>query len=266
MKKIHNMLLIIIMALFALVMMTNTTWATSFGSTTLPSWAGEATYDVSITDYTGGNTYETVVSNPSADGAYIWFCFVFDRDVADEGEPRFFINIDWDPTSDEYEDFTQSDEWLNGSGVVTTDPNQAEYGRVTASVHALSVVNSETIGFGALTPNGPITELYVLVKAGGALVPPVADAGLAEYTAQGGEVTLDGSGSYDSDGTIMFWDWDLAHQEDPANDKTVSGETPTVTGLARGTYDVTLTVTDDDGLTDTDETIVTNCFISSLAW
>ena len=65
-------------------------------------------------------------------------------------------------------------------------------------------------------------------------------------------VTFDGSGSSDTDGTIIFFEWLLQHREDPNNNRTVEGINPTISDLEPGFYDVVLTVTDNDGLTGTD--------------
>ncbi len=96
---------------------------------------------------------------------------------------------------------------------------------------------------------------------------PTADAG-PDQEVTNNQVALDGSGSYDLDGTIESYDWALRYSifnfRIPANDKTDEGETVTVTGLQKGIYNATLTVTDDEGLTDTDTMTVTNCFISTL--
>ena len=76
--------------------------------------------------------------------------------------------------------------------------------------------------------------------------PPVADAGLDQTVIVNTVVTFDGSGSTDSDGTIISYDWNF-------NDgNTGTGIAPTHTYGATGTYTVVLTVTDDDGATDTD--------------
>jgi len=82
---------------------------------------------------------------------------------------------------------------------------------------------------------------------------PVADAnGPYEVTA-GDTIHLDGSGSYDPDGTIVNWEWDID------NDGTydTSGEIISHTYLTPGTYTVLLRVTDEYGSTDTDTTTVT---------
>ncbi len=85
--------------------------------------------------------------------------------------------------------------------------------------------------------------------------PPVADAGADQSVndddGSGSEdVTLDGSGSSDPDGSIASWEW-----FDEADELIATGETPTV-GFAVGEHLVTLEVTDDDGATDTDTTTV----------
>ena len=67
----------------------------------------------------------------------------------------------------------------------------------------------------------------------------------------GDEVTLDASGSSDADGTIDSYTWDIEGVEG-----TQSGEMTTVTFDTAGSYDVTLTVTDDAGATaSTTETV-----------
>jgi serine protease len=73
---------------------------------------------------------------------------------------------------------------------------------------------------------------------------------VASYTVSGTPVfvdeavTLDASRSGDPDGTIERYEWDLG------DGTTATGETVTHTWTARGEYEVTLTVTDDEGATD----------------
>lgn len=86
-------------------------------------------------------------------------------------------------------------------------------------------------------------------------LPPVADAGddqtVIDSDGDGVEaVTLNGSASYDPDGTITAYEW-------------TEGGTPLGAGevvtcdFAVGTHTVTLTVTDNEGATGTDEVIIT---------
>jgi hypothetical protein len=64
------------------------------------------------------------------------------------------------------------------------------------------------------------------------------------------QVTLNGSGSTDSDGTIQSYVWS------EGGTQIATGVNPTVT-LAVGQHTITLTVTDNGGLTDTDTVVIT---------
>jgi PKD repeat protein len=62
-------------------------------------------------------------------------------------------------------------------------------------------------------------------------------------------VDLDGSGSYDRDGYVVLYEWDF--ESDGVWDyESADNPVATATYNDRGTYDATLRVTDDDGLTD----------------
>ncbi|GAA4934066.1 VWA domain-containing protein [Streptomyces coeruleoprunus] len=87
-------------------------------------------------------------------------------------------------------------------------------------------------------------------------VPPVADAGPDKSVAEGSSVTLDGSGSHDTDGVITSYAWSGAQAGVGALSDT-SSAVATYAGLDDGADAVTLTVTDDNGLTDDDSTTVT---------
>ncbi|TAA47508.1 starch-binding protein [Corallincola spongiicola] len=78
-------------------------------------------------------------------------------------------------------------------------------------------------------------------------IAPIADAG-ADITIYAGDTAnFDGSASYDSDGDIVSWAWS----------NTLTGETTSRIYDTAGTYVVTLTVTDNDGLTATAQVTVT---------
>lgn len=82
-------------------------------------------------------------------------------------------------------------------------------------------------------------------------LPPVADAG-GPYTGNvGSEVSFDGSGSTDHDGTIVLYEWDFGDSE------TGVGVNANHIYTVASTYTVVLTVTDDGGLTDIDTTVAT---------
>ena len=81
--------------------------------------------------------------------------------------------------------------------------------------------------------------------------PPVADAGPDQTVPLGQEVTLDGSASFDPDGSITAYDWDLG------DGTTKSGAVITHTYAAADTHTATLTVTSDGGATATDSATIT---------
>ncbi|MEM7134023.1 MAG: putative Ig domain-containing protein [Chloroflexota bacterium] len=87
-------------------------------------------------------------------------------------------------------------------------------------------------------------------------VAPVADAGLdqtiLDIDNSGSElVTLDGSASADSDGSITTYEWG------GINDVVILSEPSPTIDLPIGSYTIVLTVTDDDGATATDSVTIT---------
>ncbi|MEC3908322.1 PKD domain-containing protein [Tamlana sp. 2201CG12-4] len=86
--------------------------------------------------------------------------------------------------------------------------------------------------------NLPATNIHPIANAGGHIIREDTDGSGFE------EVALDGSASYDVDGTIMSYSWDIPGV--PGSPFT--GITPTVT-LPKGSYNATITVTDNLGLT-----------------
>ena len=145
-------------------------------------------------------------------------------------------------------------------------------GSITARIQAAEGVDSDGQGDsniteigadtqpGWTTPDVPVfnrgncapagTDTYAgagEVDPAAANLPPVADAN-GPYSGTAGItlITFDGSASNDPDGTIVAYDWDFGDGVG-----TGTGVNPTYTNPALGNYTVTLTVTDDGGLTDT---------------
>jgi PKD repeat protein len=81
--------------------------------------------------------------------------------------------------------------------------------------------------------------------------PPIADAGPDQTATVNEVITFDGSGSTDPEGNIASYAWDFG------DGTSGTGITVTHAYSTAGTYTVTLTVTDDGGLTDSDTAIVT---------
>ncbi|MFW6146098.1 MAG: PKD domain-containing protein [Planctomycetota bacterium] len=86
-------------------------------------------------------------------------------------------------------------------------------------------------------------------------LPPTADAGadrsLPDDDGDGVEpVTLDGTASFDPDGTLVDWTW-------TENDQVVATGASATLDLALGVHEILLTVTDDQGVSGTDTLVVT---------
>jgi microbial collagenase len=80
--------------------------------------------------------------------------------------------------------------------------------------------------------------------------PPVADAGGPYAGLTFEDIIFDGSKSYDSDGSIVNYTWDFG------DGNTSYVKKPVQSYSTQGLFNITLTVIDNDGLTDTDTTTV----------
>ncbi len=80
---------------------------------------------------------------------------------------------------------------------------------------------------------------------------PIAEAGSDQTVIVNESVLFDGSASSDTDGTIVSYAWDFG------DSSTGTGISPCHQYISDGTYTVSLTVTDDDGYTDSDTTVIT---------
>lgn len=87
---------------------------------------------------------------------------------------------------------------------------------------------------------------------------PFANASGPYSGINGVEVTFNGSNSFDLDGTIDSYEWDFG------DGTTGTGIEATNTYSTNGRYTITLTVTDDEGNTDTDTTYVTIAKMTKL--
>ena len=81
--------------------------------------------------------------------------------------------------------------------------------------------------------------------------PPVADAGADQAGYKGDTIDLDGSASFDPDGTIASYVWKEGATTLSTNDSFSKSD------FASGEHNITLTVTDDDGATASDAVLVT---------
>ncbi len=131
-------------------------------------------------------------------------------------------------------------DWEFGDGTEATGPTPT-HTYADPGTYTVTLTVTDTAG------NSDTDTLNVTVRD---VTPPTADAGGDRIVKSGQQLDFDGSGSTDNvDVTGYEWDFD-----DGATD---TGETVTHTFDEAGTYDVSLTVEDDAGNTDTDTATVT---------
>ena len=156
-----------------------------------------------------------------------------------------WINWTWKNPTDA--DFNYTMVYLDGILKTNTSYNYYNATNLTANT-------SYEIGTHTVDINGNINNTWVNQTAKTMAVPnnlPVADPNGPYTGTEGIPITFDGSGSFDSDGIIVSYEWDFGD----GNDTTEIN--PAHTYTQNGTYTVTLTVTDNDGTTDTNTTTAT---------
>lgn len=234
---------------------TNYAWTTggtplAFGPTaSVPFQVGTFTIQLTVTDDQGATSTDDVVITVLAAGAN-------QPPTADAGPDQALTDADANGT----EAVT-----LNGAGssdidgaIVTYVWSEGFSQIATGAVANLSLaVGTHTIRL-TVTDDGGATDtddVVITILAAGANQPPFANAGPDQTTTDADDsgtenVTLDGSGSFDLDGTIMSYVW--TEGANPIG----TGTNPTLP-FSVGSHNVTLTVTDDRGGQDTDDVLVT---------
>jgi Secretion system C-terminal sorting domain/PKD domain len=145
--------------------------------------------------------------------------------------------------------------WTEVSGPVTTTIAAAS--SLSTGVSGLTSAGSYVFELKATDNNGVSTTAAVTITVEAAApppppphVPPVANAGPDQtVTLPFTDVTLDGSGSYDTDGTIVSYSWVQLSGDGGVTIVGSSQVQPEIYGLTAGTYVFQLTVTDNTGAT-----------------
>jgi len=156
---------------------------------------------------------------------------------------------------------------LDGSGSSDPDGTITGYSWVQTAGEAVVLSGANTVNPGFTAPATATTVIFELTVADddGAtdsdavavtvLAPPVADAGADQTVPGGAAVALDGSGSSDSDGYVMRYDWSQVAGTVVVLSDTAAAA-PVFAAAVTGTYTFELQVTDDDRLTDVDQVTV----------
>ena len=140
--------------------------------------------------------------------------------------------------------------WTQVSGPATA--TIASAGSLSTGVSGLTLAGSYVFQLKATDNNGLSTTDAITITVNAALphVPPVANAGPDQtVTLPVTTTTLDGSGSYDSDGTITGYSWVQLSGNSGVMIQGASQAQPGIQGLTAGVYVFQLTVTDNFGAT-----------------
>ena len=149
----------------------------------------------------------------------------------------------------------------SGAAVATSNPSNDLFAVLSGSLAAgeyflridgVGKGDPLVTGYSDYGSLGRYTVSGTVVDSGG-LVAPVAVAVAPGYAPGIAPlyVAFDGSGSTDSDGEVTAWDWNFGDGD------TASGALVNHTYDAPGTYNVSLTVTDNDTLSDSDGLVIT---------
>jgi hypothetical protein len=140
---------------------------------------------------------------------------------------------------------------ISGTGGTITTPTST-----TTTVTGLSVgtyvFNLRVTDNGGLTAN----DTVVITVLAANNIPPIASAGPDQTIQLPTTLILNGSGS-DSDGTISTYLWTRVSGPNTPTINTANTAATSVTDLAEGTYVFRMTVTDNNGGTDTDDATIT---------
>ncbi len=155
--------------------------------------------------------------------------------------------------TDGFGNVIQSSNFIFNTSILALPANEPQDFTANLSIPLNSPVGDYTGSIIITAPEGTLNiKLKVTISN-----PPIADAngpyrGVIEYIAV--PITFDGTGSYDPDGTIVKYAWDL---DDDGDYDDAVGATPTVSFTAPYSGNINLKVTDNNGATDTDTTTLT---------
>jgi PKD repeat protein len=154
------------------------------------------------------------------------------------GSVELFITFDGSASIDPDGTIVAYD-WDFGDGLISSGATPS---------HAYSADGVYNVILTVTDDSGATDSGDTVAVIGSGNLPPVANANGPYAGEVGAVVTFDGTGSIDPEGSTLTYEWDFGD----AN--SGSGPAPTHTYTVAGVYNVTLTVTDDSGATDSDGT------------
>ncbi len=246
---------------------------------TIASYAWAQTAGTGVT-LTGANTATPSFTAPSVDAAgdTLTFELTVTDDDGDTNTDTVDIQVDNDPSLTAAPTAVAGDDQvvsagdtvvLNGTFSSDSDGTITAYQWTQTSGPAVTLTNASTSVASFTAPAAPATLVFELeVTDNDAATgtdsitvrvnaPPTANAGADQTVAEASTVTLDGTGSSDSDGTIAAYQW----TQSGGTPVTITNSTTSIATFTAPAGPATLTfqleVTDNDGATDTATTTVT---------
>ena len=221
---------------------TDATPATDTGETTSCTYSttGTKTVTLTVTDDEGVSRSDTVTIT------------VIDELVAHAGNNQTVLVNDTvnfaGSVSNAPEGVTLSYSWDFGTDAIPAD----DTGDMPSCTYSMTGAKTVTLTV-SYTADGKTVEAsdMVTITVHDA---PIARAGSDQRAAVGSEVSFDGLGSRDPDGGELTYSWDFGTDADPA---TGTGVTTSCSYSTRGAKTVTLTVTDDEGVSRSDTVTIT---------
>ena len=203
------------------------------------SYSSAGTYQPTVratdgsTDTTGCGTV-TVESNDPPDAAV-----TADPDPAEPGQS---VTLDAAGSSDPDGSIVEYRWDVDGDGTVDTTT-----GSPTTST-SFGQAGDHDVGVTVVDGDGATDTATTTVTVQANQAPSAALTGSPSTAEAGESVSLDASGSTDSDGSIAEYRWDL--DDDGTVEQTTSSPTASTSFGQSGDYDLAVTVVDDDGATD----------------
>jgi predicted secreted protein len=155
--------------------------------------------------------------------------------------------------------------WAQSGGSPAVKLNSTSAVKPTFTAPSLDSAAELTFTLTVTDNAGATATSSVVITVTGQNIPPVADAGRAQTVEEGTQVTLDGSGSSDSDGSLASYSWSQVAGSAQASVTLAGASTSKARFVApsvpaeseRMALTFTLTVTDDAGATASSTVIIT---------
>ena len=239
---------------------------TATPSFTAPTGPATLTFELTVTDNEGATGTDSVTVNVNAPAAST--ISIDNASATEGGAENFTVTLSAPQTGTVTVDFATANntaeapgDYTAATGTLTFAPGETSEPITVQTIDDIDVEGVETFAVNLTNATGNATiadgtGVGTILDNDVANVAPTADAGDDQTVDSGETVTLDGTGSTDSDGTIASFAW--TQTSGPA--VTLTGAdtaTPSFTaptGPASLTFE--LTVTDNDGATDTDSVTV----------